>query len=444
MYDFEMVNNYSKDLNVLYVEDNEEVRKDTIEILEGYFSTLHVVVDGLDALKKYKKYYTDNMQHYDLVISDINMPNMNGIELCDAIFEINDDQAIIIVSEYDDAMYLFELIDLGISSFISKPIRLQKLNRTLYRVCKKITMHKEELERQQIKENERQFFQSVMDLQDNLIVITDGRDIVSVNQSVLNFFNYKTLEDFKKNNTCISDAFRHDKEYFHVRLLQEDELWIEHILHHQDQDFIVTMQNATTLKDESFKITVNYFHGTKKYIVTFSNITQIALKNKEDKYNAIHDSLTGIYNRYKLNELLPTHFTQIMETDPKHFAFILFDIDHFKMINDTYGHLTGDQVLRELTSVIKENIREEDIFIRWGGDEFILVIENITPEKAMKVAEHLCGSVERNMFERVGQITCSFGVTLYQKGDTLSHMISRVDKGLYEAKKNGRKQVGYI
>lgn len=443
-FDFEMVYNYSKNLNVLYVEDNEEVRKSTIEILKEYFSTLDVAVDGLDGLEKYKKYYADNMQYYDLVISDINMPHMNGIELCDAIFDIYNDQALIIISAYDDAMYLFELIDLGISSFISKPIRLKKLNRTLYRVCKKIQMHKDELERQQIQENERQFFQSVVDLQDNLIVISDGNHIISVNQSVLNFFNYKTLDDFKKNNACISDAFKNVKGYFHLKILEEDELWIEHILHHQDQDFMVTMQNATTLKDESFKITVNYFHGTKKYIITFSNITQIALKNKEDKYNAIHDNLTGIYNRYKLNELLPTHFTQLTGVDTNQFAFILFDIDHFKGINDTYGHLTGDQVLRELTSVIQDNIREEDILIRWGGDEFILVIEHITPEKAIKIADHLRTSVEKNSFDKIGHLTCSFGVTIYQKGDTLSQMINRADKGLYDAKKGGRNHVAYV
>lgn len=444
IYDFEMVYNYSKELNVLYVEDNDEVRESTTELLEEYFASLHVAIDGMDALEKYKKYYTDNMQYYDLVISDINMPHMNGIELCDAIFDINDDQAAIIISAYDDSMYLFELIDLGISSFISKPIKLKKLNRTLYRVCKKIVIHKEELEHHKLKENERQFFQNVMDLQDNLIVITDGKDIISVNQSVLNFFNYKTLEDFKKNNVCISNAFRNVKGYFDVRSLHEDELWIEHILHHQDQDFIVTMKNSTTLKDESFKVTVNYFHGTKKYIVAFSNITQIALKNEEDKYNAIHDSLTGIYNRYKLNELLPTHFTQIMDTDTKYFAFILFDIDHFKEINDTYGHLAGDQVITELTSVIKENIREEDIFIRWGGDEFMLIIENTIPEKAIKIAEHLRDSVENNSFDKIEQLTCSFGVTMYQKGDTLTQMINRADQGLYDAKKSGRNQVSYM
>jgi two-component system, cell cycle response regulator len=443
-YDFDMVYNHSKDLHVLYAEDNEKIRESTGKILQKYFSTLDVAVDGLDAMEKYKKYHADTMQYYDLVITDINMPRMNGIELCDAIFDINDDQALIIISAYDSAMYLFELIDLGISSFIFKPIRLKKLNRTLYRVCKKIQMHKEELEHQQIQENERQFFQSVVDLQDNLIVISDGNHILSVNQPVLNFFNYRTLEDFKKYNACISDAFKNVKGYFHLQVLQEDELWIEHILHHQDQDFMVTMQNATTLKDESFKVTVNYFHGTKKYIVTFSNITKIALKNKEDRYNAIHDNLTGIYNRYKLNELLPTHFTQLAGVDTNHFAFILFDIDHFKGINDIYGHLAGDQVLREITSVIKENIREEDIFIRWGGDEFILVIEHITPEKAIRIAEHLRDSIKKNIFEKIGHLTCSFGVTLYQKGDTLSQMFSRADKGLYEAKKNGRNRVGYV
>lgn len=439
-----MVYSYSKDLNVLYVEDDVEVRERTAEILREYFSTFDVAGDGLGAFKKYKKFYIDNMQYYDLVISNIDMPYLNGLELSDSIFDMNCEQAIIILSTNNDPMYLFELINLGISSFISKPIKLNQLNRTLYQVCRKISMRKKELERRKVEENERKFLQSVMDLQDNLIIITDGKQIVSANQSSLDFFNFQTVDDFQKNNVCISNIFIATEGYFHVGLLQEDELWIEHILQHQDNDFTVMMQNANTLKKESFKVTVNYFHGTKKYISTFSNITKMALKNKEDQYKAVHDSLTGIYNRYKLNDLLATHFTSIMETDAKHFAFILFDIDYFKEINDTYGHLIGDQVLIELTSVIKKNIRENDLFVRWGGDEFILVVENVSPEKAIKVAEHLCYSIEQNTFETIGQLTCSFGITLYQNADKLSQMISRADKALYNAKKSGRNTVAYI
>ena len=437
MVDFEMVYSYSKDLNVLYVEDIEEVRKSTAEILGEYFLTLDVAVDGLDGIERYRKYYSEHKCYYDLIISDIEMPGLNGIELSDAILKINDEQLIIIFSAYGEPMYLFELINLGISSFLFKPIKIKQLNRVLYRVSQMISTRKAELERQEYEKAERKFLLDVMDLQDNIIVITDGVHMESANQALLDFFDFKTVEDFKEANECICFTFINSEGYFYLGLLREDELWIEHMLHHQDQDFTVMMQNAKTLKTESFKVSVNYFHSKKRYIATFSNITKIALKNKTDQYKVIHDSLTGIYNRYKLNDLLHSHFSPMMETEAQSFAFILFDIDHFKDINDTYGHLAGDVVLKQLTTTIKEHIRGSDIFIRWGGDEFILVIEDVASEKAMKVAEHLCQTIEQSIFSKVGQVTCSFGVSLYSNGDTLNQIINRVDKAMYDAKNSG-------
>jgi len=444
MIDFEKIYAYSKDLKVLYVEDEEEVRKHTLVLLEEYFSTVDTAIDGLDGIEKYKKYYSEHSCYYDLIISDIAMPNFNGIEMSYEILELNNDQMIIMISAHSEPMYLFELINLGISSFLSKPINIQQWHRVLYRVSKEISIQKIEYKRKEYEKAERKFLLGVMDLQDNIIVITDGKQIESANQAFLEFFDITSVDDFKQKNECICQAFIESKGYFHDGLLQENELWIEHILQHQDTDFTVLMQNKKTLKKESFKIGVNYFHSKQRYIASFSNISKIALKNQIDQYRAEHDSLTEIYNRHKLNDLLKSHFSPLMQTEVQHFAFILFDIDHFKEINDTYGHLTGDQVLKQLTSIVKNNIRGDDIFIRWGGDEFILVIDHITAEKAIKIAEHLRHSIEQYIFDKVGQLTCSFGVSIYQNGDTLNQMIRRVDQAMYHAKNAGRNQIAYI
>ena len=441
MVDFKMVYNYSRELDVLYVEDCKEVRTSTEEILKEYFLSLDVVSNGLDALKKYKQYYTDNSHYYDLVISDIEMPHLNGIELSDALLEINNEQVIIIFSAYNDPMYLFELMNLGVSSFLYKPIKIEQLNRVLFRISRMISTRNTELERRKYEKVERKFLMGVMDLQDNIIVITDGKHIESANQSLLDFFDFKSVEDFKEVHECICYTFIPTEGYFHLGLLKKNELWIEYILQNQEQDFTVLIQNSKTLKKESFKITVNYFHSKQRYIATFSNITKLALRNKKDHYKAIHDNLTGIYNRNKLNDLIHSHFSPIME---HHFAALLFDIDHFKEINDTYGHLVGDQILKELTSIIEKNIRGSDIFIRWGGDEFILILEELTSEKAIKVAEHLRHTIEQSIFHEVGQLTCSFGVSLYCNGETMNRMIHRVDKALYQAKNNGRNNVVYL
>ncbi len=444
MIDFNVVYNYSKNLNVLYIEDNIEVRESTSEILESYFSILDIATDGQEGLQKYKTYHNTNGYHYDIVISDIQMPNLNGIEMSKAILEINDDQMIIIFSAHNEPMYLFELINLGISSFLNKPIKINSLNKTIYRISRNISNKKSEIERLQYEKEEKAFLQSVMDLQDNLIVITDGKHIKSVNQTTLDFFDSKSLDIFKNTHDCICNTFLPIDDYFYPGLLADDTPWVEYILNHNDQNFMVMMQNEKTLERESFKVSINYFQSKKKYIVTFSNITKMALKNKLDQHKATYDNLTGVYNRHKLNDLLQHYFSSKRESETKNFTLILFDIDSFKKINDTYGHLTGDKILIEFTNIIKKNIRRSDIIARWGGDEFILIIEDISSEKAIKATEHLRQTIADTIFEEIGHLTCSFGITAYKKGDTIDTLIQRADQAMYHAKKGGRNKIYFI
>ncbi len=439
MVDFTTVYNYSKDLNVLYVEDNAEVRESTSEMLEVYFASLDAAVDGLDGVEKYRAYYADNARYYDLVITDIEMPRLNGIELSDTILKMNEDQMILIFSAYSEPEYLFELINLGVSSFLNKPIKINQLNRSLYRVTRVIANRKAELERREYEKEEREFLQSVMDLQDNFIIITDGRETKSANQSVLDFFGYKSLEEFKEVNSCICNTFIEDSEHFHLGLLENDTLWIEHMLNNQEQDFTVLMQNAATHENESFKVSINYFRSKNRYIVTFSNITNMTLMNKMIKHKATYDALTGVYNRQSLYDLLGDHLSA--QTQETSFVLVMFDVDHFKTINDTYGHLNGDEVLKQLVSVIKQNIRDNDIFARWGGEEFVLVFENLTLENALKVSENLRQSIEQSVFKAVGNLTCSFGVTPYRYRETIDELINRADQAMYEAKRSGRNKI---
>lgn len=122
-------------------------------------------------------------------------------------------------------------------------------------------------------------------------------------------------------------------------------------------------------------------------------------------------------------------------------SMILFDIDNFKSINDTYGHLRGDDVLKTLAHSIKNTIRNTDLFVRWGGKEFIIIAPSTALNSAQSLAENIRKSVEHFDFEEVGSITCSFGVTAYQQGDSLDSMVKRIDEAMYEAKTNGKNRV---
>jgi len=138
------VTNYSilytqaKNLSLLLVEDYEPLRSDMLEILDEFYDVVTIAENGKDGLRLYKEYYEEHHQYFDIVISDIQMPVMNGIELSKKIKEINSDQQIIVLSAHTDSEYLLELINFGIAQFITKPIDHYKLLDTLYFVGTKI------------------------------------------------------------------------------------------------------------------------------------------------------------------------------------------------------------------------------------------------------------------------------------------------------------------
>ncbi len=129
---------YTKNLSILFVEDHDELRDNTAEILKNFFKNVDSAQDGLVALEKYKKYYKEHGKYHDLVLSDIQMPNLNGVELTSKLYELNPSQLLIILSAHDDTKYLMPLINLGIEQFIKKPIDYQELLRALLNSSKKI------------------------------------------------------------------------------------------------------------------------------------------------------------------------------------------------------------------------------------------------------------------------------------------------------------------
>ena len=130
--------NVSKDLNLLYVEDDIQLQAKTALLLNNFFSNCVVANDGEEALKYYKEHEQIHKKYFDIVISDIQMPNKDGIELTKDILQLNDQQIIIIVSAYDDSHYLIDLINLGIHNFISKPFLSNKFLNIIYKCCQKI------------------------------------------------------------------------------------------------------------------------------------------------------------------------------------------------------------------------------------------------------------------------------------------------------------------
>lgn len=129
--------NLTKNLNILYVEDDIAFNAQTKEVLEDFFDLVDTAFNGLEALELYNNYYKTDQKYYDLVISDINMPKMDGITLTKEIYKINEDQPVIIVSAYNESEYLVELINIGVKRFLQKPFKQDQLLEVLFNILAK-------------------------------------------------------------------------------------------------------------------------------------------------------------------------------------------------------------------------------------------------------------------------------------------------------------------
>lgn len=124
-----------------------------------------------------------------------------------------------------------------------------------------------------------------------------------------------------------------------------------------------------------------------------------------------------------------------------YFGLAMIDIDNFKKINDTYGHDVGDKILINLVSIIENSSRNDDILIRWGGEEFIMILK-VSSENGLKIAlENLRKTIENSKINNLPQITCSFGGTLYKDNELITDTIKRADESLYVAKNQGKNRI---
>lgn len=152
------------------------------------------------------------------------------------------------------------------------------------------------------------------------------------------------------------------------------------------------------------------------------------------------DSLTEVYNRHRFLELAHDELDKHIRSEAP-LSFVMIDLDNFKKVNDDYGHNVGDQVLKDISSLISRNIRKTDTFARWGGEEFILMLPDSDSYSAYKISERLRLLVENHIFKDAGNLTVSIGISELTECHSLIGTIAQVDKALYKSKLDGRNKV---
>ena len=174
-------------------------------------------------------------------------------------------------------------------------------------------------------------------------------------------------------------------------------------------------------------------------------LTHAALARYQQRIEdmAATDKLTGLLNRQAFSILIDKAFAEYRR-DPHPISILLVDVDHFKSINDRFGHAGGDRILSQIASSLQESLRASDIAIRWGGEEFLIVLKGSALEQAQHVAEQLRLKIEQAQFSAGTQpvsVTVSIGVSQYDGAESYEEAIGRADAGLYAAKNGGRNRV---
>ncbi|HOI82854.1 MAG TPA: GGDEF domain-containing protein, partial [Campylobacterales bacterium] len=203
---------------------------------------------------------------------------------------------------------------------------------------------------------------------------------------------------------------------------------------------VMMQKNRSTEEPKSFLLKVEKFKKDESYLISFLDITNIEKESKNLEILATTDPLTKIYNRMKFGNMMEAEIARARKSK-KPLSLVAIDIDFFKKINDTYGHQAGDYVLITTVEIIKSKIRSNDIFARWGGEEFMLLLPGADMDVAVARAEIIRSALAGYDFIEPQSVTGSFGVACFRDNDSIDTFVKRADEALYAAKRNGRNRV---
>ena len=266
-------------------------------------------------------------------------------------------------------------------------------------------------------------------------MITDPQGIIErVNESFTQITGYQAAEVIG-NTPRMLHSGRHGSDFYDAiwQAVEEKGHWEGEIWNRRkDGEIYPQWEAISAIYDRSGRL--------EHYLAVFHEISQQKRLERELEHLATHDRLTGIFNRTKLYELLEAA-EGARDRYGAPFSIIMFDIDHFKAVNDRFGHQVGDAVLQELTRRVRNSLRAPDHVGRWGGEEFLVLASHTRREGARQLAERIRRAVGDLPFPGVGRVTISLGVAEMQSRIALEDLEERADTALYAAKDAGRNRV---
>ncbi|ADR34299.1 response regulator receiver modulated diguanylate cyclase [Sulfuricurvum kujiense DSM 16994] len=372
----------------------------------------------------------------DLILLDIMMPGMNGFEVAKRLKEIPEtfQIPIIFLTAKHDSESIIKGFEAGAVDFVSKPFQKEEL---LARIKNTLQMFNLKNALNRALEKSQKYAKTV----ESQMVLIDKNIIIS-------------HTDLAGKITEVSDAFCKISGYKKEQIIGK----MHRVLRHPDMPASLfvklweTISRGDTWQGEIKNRSKNgsfYWVDTLIYPIVddlgnhigYTSISQNITDKKRVEEISVTDQLTQLHNRMYLES---SFAKEIKRAKRYHhlFAVIMIDIDHFKEVNDTYGHDVGDNVLVSISQILSENIRETDILGRWGGEEFLIICPHTSSLEAYNLAEKLRVSIETHPIDVIGYKSCSFGVSVFDLNDeTFKEVLKHSDEALYVAKKSGRNRV---
>ncbi len=439
MNNIEDIVKYTSKMKLLYVENDSEARDTGGFLLEDIFEEIIIAIDGQDALEKFKQ------NKIDVIITDINMPILNGLDMLEEIKKLDTEVSTIILSAYMKSEYFMQSIKLGVDGYLVKPIDMDNL----FEILKKIVVAyklKEQIDKNTgLKEQKNRYLQTVIDsAYEPVIVIKEDYAIELINSSYR--IKHQNIDEDIKNQKCYEAIHGRSSPCSDVGVvcpLQEvlSSKKKLKIIHKRKDKYIEV--SATPLLDDDKNCTsiVESERDVTKQIEEQEKL----LQEKESLHHKAHyDLITGLANRTLFNDRLEQSTLRAKRQNSK-VALFFIDLDKFKYVNDTYGHKAGDIVLQKVGKLMKSIVREEDAVARIGGDEFAIIIENLShPDSAIKLGEKIIDAIEVPIKNEdyILNISASIGLSIYPDSSlSCETLLKYADIAMYEVKKQKTKRV---
>lgn len=288
-------------------------------------------------------------------------------------------------------------------------------------------------------EMQRRYYRQIINSASEIVFVASKVTVKEVNKHFFEFYSeFDSLEGFLNCYKRVSKTFVEEEGFLSAEI--DGMHWLEYVSQNAEKEHKVKIMKADVPHYFRVKVSLMQGMGSELYSVLLLDITEQEHYKNELEQLSLTDALTGAGNRLLFNRSL----TQEMQRSHRYenaLSLIIFDIDFFKQINDEFGHDIGDNVLIEIVGQIKEELRDTDIFCRFGGEEFTIILPETDILEANKMAERLRAKIEglNTVFPK--PVTISFGVAQLTKWDNTKTLLKRGDDALYQAKEKGRNRV---